>query len=74
MDAHAQPPPRSFALGLERLGLVGLARPAIMILLVILLSIGAGFGKLKVDDSLSELFGWSRSPKRLFGRAYRDQQ
>ena len=45
-------------LGLERLGLVGLKSPALAAVLVILLSAFAlaGVLRLKVDDSLSELF------------------
>jgi hypothetical protein len=44
--------------GLERLGLLGLKAPILAVALVVLLSILAGFGvmRLKVDDSLSELF------------------
>src|SRR5262245_47853800 len=58
MDATADPPRRSFAFGLERAGLVGLGRPRLTILLVLLLSVLAALGlaRLKVDDSLSELF------------------
>jgi predicted RND superfamily exporter protein len=46
------------ALGIERLGLVPLNYPVLAALMVLLLSIGAGFGvaRLKVDDSLSQLF------------------
>ena len=58
MDAPARPHKRSFALGLENLGLLSLAHPIVTALLVVLLSVAAGFGlmRLKVDDSLSELF------------------
>ena len=58
MDATADPPRRSFAFGLERAGLVGLGRPRLTILLILLLSVLAALGlaRLKVDDSLSELF------------------
>ncbi len=44
--------------GLERLGLVALRAPWIAALLIALLSVAAGYGvmRLKVDDSLSELF------------------
>jgi predicted RND superfamily exporter protein len=58
MDATADVPRRSFAFGLERAGFVGLARPRLTVVLVILVSILAGWGLtlLKVDDSLSELF------------------
>jgi predicted RND superfamily exporter protein len=58
MDATAEPPRRSFAFGLERAGLVGLGRPRITVLLVLLVSVLAALGlmRLRVDDSLSELF------------------
>lgn len=58
MDAPARPHKRSFALGLENLGLLSLAHPIVTALLVVALSVAAGFGlmRLKVDDSLSELF------------------
>jgi len=58
MDATADPPRRSFAFGLERAGLVGLGRPRTTILLVLAISVLAALGlmRLKVDDSLSELF------------------
>jgi uncharacterized protein len=58
MDAIADPPQRSYAFGLERAGFVGLGWPRLTLLLILLISVGAGFGlaRLKVDDSLSELF------------------
>jgi predicted RND superfamily exporter protein len=58
MDATADPPRRSFAFGLERAGLIGLGRPRLTILLILLISALAAWGLtlLKVDDSLSELF------------------
>jgi hypothetical protein len=58
MDATADPPRRSFAFGLERAGLVGLGRPRVTILVILLVSVLAAWGLtlLKVDDSLSELF------------------
>jgi uncharacterized protein len=58
MDANAEPPQRSFAFGLERLGLVGLAAPGVSLLLIVLVSAFAllGLSLLKVDDSLTELF------------------
>jgi predicted RND superfamily exporter protein len=58
MDATADPPRRSFAFGLERAGLVGLGRPRLTALLILLISVLAALGltRLKVDDSLSELF------------------
>jgi hypothetical protein len=58
MDAIADPPRRSFALGLERAGFLGLGWPRLTILIVLLASVLAALGlqRLKVDDSLSELF------------------
>jgi uncharacterized protein len=58
MDATADAPRRSFAFGLERLGLVGLRAPSITVFLILLLSVLAAWGltRLRVDDSLSELF------------------
>jgi predicted RND superfamily exporter protein len=46
------------ALGLERIGLVPLHFPRLAALIVVLLSVAAAFGiaRLKVDDSLSQLF------------------
>ncbi|MBO0764571.1 MAG: MMPL family transporter [Hyphomicrobiaceae bacterium] len=58
MDATADPPRRSLAFGLERAGFLGLGWPRLTILILILASVLAGFGlaRLKVDDSLTELF------------------
>src|SRR3989440_1174308 len=59
MDASVDTPPRrSFAFGLERLGLIGLAAPAITFALIVVMSALAlwGLTRLRVDDSLSELF------------------
>ncbi len=58
MDASADVPRRSFAFGLERAGLLGLAWPRVTILLIVVVSALAAWGlsMLKVDDSLSELF------------------
>jgi predicted RND superfamily exporter protein len=51
---------RSFRLtfGLERLGLVALKSPWVSLIVIVLLTVLAAFGvaRLKVDDSLSELF------------------
>ena len=54
MDATADPPRRSFAFGLERAGFLGLGWPRLTLLLILLVSVAAGFGltRLKVDDSL----------------------
>jgi predicted RND superfamily exporter protein len=58
MDATADPPRRSLAFGLERAGFLGLGWPRLTVLIILLASVLAGFGltRLKVDDSLSELF------------------
>jgi hypothetical protein len=49
---------RSLSFGLERLGLTALRYPVIIAVLVVAATIAAlfGIGKLRVDDSLSELF------------------
>jgi uncharacterized protein len=54
-DDHAN---YAVTFGLEKLGLVSLRWPVIAGVLIVLISILAGFGltRLKVDDSLSELF------------------
>ena len=53
-------PPRTFAFtfGLERLGLIALRAPWVSAMVIALLSVLAIWGvtRLKVDDSLSELF------------------
>jgi uncharacterized protein len=50
--------PFRLALGLERIGLIPLASPVAAAILVVILSVLAAFGlpRLKVDDSLSQLF------------------
>src|SRR5947208_16759153 len=55
------PHPRALhrlALGIERIGLIPLRFPVLAAILVLVLSIGAAFGvaRIKVDDSLSQLF------------------
>ncbi len=46
------------ALGIERIGLVSLRFPAVVGVLAIVLGIAAGFGvaRIKIDNSLSQLF------------------
>ena len=59
MDSSVDAPPRrSFAFGLERLGLIGLAAPAVTVALIVIVSALAVWGltRLRVDNSLSELF------------------
>jgi len=50
--------PRNLALGIERIGFIPLSHPFICAAVFIVLCIGAAFGfaRLKVDDSLSQLF------------------
>ncbi len=49
---------RSLSFGVERLGLTALRYPRLAAIFIVLITIAAGFGytRLKVDDSLSELF------------------
>ncbi len=58
--ASNEEPRRSylFTFGLDKLGLVALRNPYLSLALILLLSLlaGAGLARLKVDDSLSELF------------------
>src|SRR5215813_3346646 len=54
-------PPRKLhdlALGFERIGLISLRFPILSLIVIIALSVAAAFGvqRLKVDDSLSQLF------------------
>jgi predicted RND superfamily exporter protein len=53
-----QPPQHNIAMGVERMGLIPLRFPVLTAVLVVVLAILAGFGvmRLKVDDSLSQLF------------------
>lgn len=50
--------PNRLAFGLERIGLVSLRHPYIVATVIVLLAIAAllGVGRIKVDDSLSQLF------------------
>ena len=56
-DADAQRPP-SIAFGLERIGLIAMKAPILSCIVLALLCIGAAFGleRIKIDDSLSQLF------------------
>ena len=58
MDASADAPRRSFAFGLERVGFFGINAPYLTCLCIVLFSVLGVLGllRLKVDDSLSELF------------------
>jgi hypothetical protein len=57
-DASAKPRLHALALGIERIGLVSLRIPLAVALVAVALAIAAGFGvtRLKIDDSLSQLF------------------
>jgi predicted RND superfamily exporter protein len=60
--------PHRLALGIERLGLIPLAFPLLAGLLVVAISIAAVFGvaRIKVDDSLSQLFRSDTAEYRQF--------
>ena len=55
---RSQPWHKQLALGIERVGLVSLIAPRISALILVVLMVLAAFGtlRLKVDDSLSQLF------------------
>jgi uncharacterized protein len=55
---RSQPWHKQLALGIERLGLISLIAPKVSALILVVLMVLAGFGahRLKVDDSLSQLF------------------
>jgi uncharacterized protein len=57
-DAAHQATPVNLALGIERIGLFGLRFPRLSIAIVLALAIGAicGLQRIKVDDSLNQLF------------------
>ena len=60
--------PRPFSFGLDRLGLIGLKLPVVAALLVLALTAAAAAGllRLKVDDSLSELFRTNTAEFRTY--------
>ena len=60
--------PRPISLGLDRLGLIGLKVPVVAALLVLALTAAAiaGLLRLKVDDSLSELFRTNTAEFRTY--------
>src|SRR6201990_467540 len=53
-----EPPAKSIAFGIERLGLLPMRAPSIPCIVLVVLMIGAVFGidRIKIDDSLSQLF------------------
>jgi predicted RND superfamily exporter protein len=73
---NMQAPPaktRSLALGIERLGLIALRFPAAAFVVVVVLAVLGGFGvaRLKVDDSLSQLFRSNTPEYRQFEETVR---
>ncbi|MBR0848870.1 MMPL family transporter [Bradyrhizobium diazoefficiens] len=65
VDKVEQGPASSIAFGLERLGLIAVRAPIVSCLVLVALIVGAVFGihRIKIDDSLSQLF---RSNTREF--------
>ena len=61
------------ALGIERIGLLSLRFPAIVGVLAIVVAIGAGFGvaRIKINDSLSQLFRSDTPQFKLYERETR---
>jgi len=57
-EGSASDEPFHLALGIERIGLIALRAPMLAMIVIVVLSIAAAFGvtRLKVDDSLSQLF------------------
>ena len=53
-----QPPATSIAFGLERIGLIAVQKPILSCIVLVVLMIAAIFGieRIKIDDSLSQLF------------------
>jgi predicted RND superfamily exporter protein len=53
-----EPPAKSIAFGLERLGLIPMRAPILSCIVLAILMVGAVFGidRIKIDDSLSQLF------------------
>src|SRR3979409_2392185 len=58
VEKHEQRRGTSIAFGLERLGLIAVQRPILSCIILVGLFIGALFGidRIKIDDSLSQLF------------------
>jgi len=65
VDKVEQGPASSIAFGLERLGLIAVRAPIVSCIVLLVLIVGAVFGihRIKIDDSLSQLF---RSDTREF--------
>jgi len=58
VEAIEQPPASSIAFGLERIGLIAMQAPILSCIILVGLFIGAviGIDRIKIDDSLSQLF------------------
>jgi predicted RND superfamily exporter protein len=58
VEKTEQPPGASIAFGLERIGLIAVQKPILSCVILVALIIGAIFGiqRIKIDDSLSQLF------------------
>ena len=73
MNAPPAQRSRSLALGIERLGLISLRFPAAAAIVLVVLAVLGGFGvaRLKVDDSLSQLFRSNTPEYRQFEETVR---
>ena len=73
MQAPPAKTPRSLALGIERIGLISLRFPAVASVVLLVLAVLGGFGvaRLKVDDSLSQLFRSNTPEYRQFEETVR---
>src|SRR6516162_1925365 len=58
VDLIEEPPAKSIAFGLEKLGLITMRAPILSCIILLVLMVGAVFGidRIKIDDSLSQLF------------------
>jgi hypothetical protein len=58
VEKMEEPPAKSIAFGLERLGLLPMKAPIVSCIVLAVLMVGAVFGidRIKIDDSLSQLF------------------
>src|SRR3984957_657782 len=58
VEKTERPPGASIAFGLERIGLIAVQKPILSCIILVGLIIGALFGidRIKIDDSLSQLF------------------
>jgi predicted RND superfamily exporter protein len=73
MQGSPAKPTRSLALGIERIGLISLRFPAVASVVLLVLAVLGGFGvtRLKVDDSLSQLFRSNTPEYRQFEETVR---